>query len=66
MVTYPALPIDCDFERDFCTWESDQLAEFQWLRHMGSTPTENTGPQIDRNITINLLINYFKVLFFFL
>ena len=51
MVTYPSLPIDCNFEIWFCTWESDLTVELQWMRHTGATPSENTGPQIDRKKT---------------
>merc|ERR1719239_1420401 len=37
----------CDFEQDNCGWSHDTSADFQWLRHKGSTPTAKTGPQAD-------------------
>ena len=53
MITYPPLPVDCNFESGFCTWQSDLTAEFQWLRQTGANLTQS--PQIDR---INFFFKY--------
>ncbi|MCC7159814.1 MAG: hypothetical protein IT281_09770 [Ignavibacteria bacterium] len=35
---------DCDFEKDFCSWETNGLADFNWVRATSCTPTTGTGP----------------------
>ncbi|CAI9730647.1 ALK tyrosine kinase receptor-like [Octopus vulgaris] len=38
----------CSFEEDFCCWRNSQSnKELKWVRHLGSTPTEKTGPFSD-------------------
>ncbi|KAL7850999.1 hypothetical protein AOLI_G00213550 [Acnodon oligacanthus] len=39
--------IDCDFEKDLCTWNQLLTDVFDWTRHSGSTPTPLTGPSFD-------------------
>ncbi|XP_051727318.1 MAM and LDL-receptor class A domain-containing protein 1-like isoform X3 [Ctenopharyngodon idella] len=39
--------INCDFERDICTWSQLATDVFDWTRHRGSTPTSMTGPSSD-------------------
>ena len=39
--------IDCDFEQDFCSWETKGLANFEWSRTSMKTPSSNTGPPGD-------------------
>ncbi|XP_042574853.1 MAM and LDL-receptor class A domain-containing protein 1-like isoform X2 [Cyprinus carpio] len=39
--------IDCDFEKDICTWTQLATDVFDWTRHRGSTPTSMTGPSSD-------------------
>jgi len=39
--------LDCDFETDFCSWETAGLANFNWTRQKGSTTSSNTGPPGD-------------------
>ncbi|CAF0808194.1 unnamed protein product, partial [Brachionus calyciflorus] len=52
--TYPPLPINCDFEKDFCSWKNDSNSDFTWLRSKGETLTSLTGPLADHTLqTLN-------------
>lgn len=37
----------CNFEKDWCGWNSVEGKVLQWTRHNGSTPTNRTGPDFD-------------------
>jgi hypothetical protein len=39
--------LDCDFEIDFCSWETNGLADFNWTRRQAKTDTLATGPPGD-------------------
>ncbi|UJR31098.1 hypothetical protein I4U23_018606, partial [Adineta vaga] len=39
--------LDCDFETDFCSWETKGLADFEWTRISSQTPSVATGPPGD-------------------
>ena len=39
--------IDCDFEEDFCEYTQAQDDDFDWTRHRGNTPSDDTGPSVD-------------------
>ncbi|CAF0822642.1 unnamed protein product [Didymodactylos carnosus] len=39
--------VSCSFELDFCQWNHDLTADLNWVRHNGSTPSADTGPQSD-------------------
>ena len=39
--------LDCDFETDFCSWETKGLGDFEWTRTTSSTLSDNTGPPGD-------------------
>ena len=39
--------LTCDFEIDFCTWETADLANFNWTRQSARTTTLGTGPPGD-------------------
>ncbi|CAF4840990.1 unnamed protein product, partial [Rotaria sp. Silwood1] len=39
--------LDCDFETDFCSWETIGLADFHWTRTSSKTPSIDTGPSGD-------------------
>lgn len=39
--------LDCDFETDFCAWETKGLADFEWTRSSAQTPSISTGPPGD-------------------
>lgn len=39
--------LDCDFETDFCSWQTDGLADFSWTRQSSQTSSLNTGPPGD-------------------
>lgn len=39
--------LDCDFESDLCSWQTDGLADFSWTRQSSQTTTINTGPPGD-------------------
>ncbi|XP_036411853.1 zonadhesin [Colossoma macropomum] len=45
--SHPVCRIDCDFEKDLCTWNQLLTDVFDWTRHSGSTPTPMTGPSFD-------------------
>ena len=36
--------LDCDFETDFCSWETNGLADFEWTRTSSKTTSLRTGP----------------------
>jgi hypothetical protein len=36
--------LDCDFETDFCSWETKGFADFEWTRTSSKTPSLDTGP----------------------
>lgn len=38
---------DCDFENDFCLWETNGLGNFNWTRTNSKTLSDNTGPPGD-------------------
>jgi len=38
---------ECDFESDFCSWETDGLADFSWTRISAQTSSLATGPPGD-------------------
>ena len=40
--------VTCDFEEEhICGYESDQKADFNWVRNTGATGSFNTGPSVD-------------------
>ncbi|CAF4238563.1 unnamed protein product, partial [Rotaria sordida] len=39
--------IGCDFEKDFCSWETNGLADFNWIRTSSQTSSIDTGPSGD-------------------
>ncbi|CAF4185562.1 unnamed protein product, partial [Rotaria sp. Silwood2] len=39
--------IDCDFENDFCLWQTNGLGNFNWTRTSSKTPSIDTGPPGD-------------------
>ena len=39
--------LDCDFEIDFCSWETNGLADFNWTRGSAQTTSTQTGPPGD-------------------
>jgi len=39
--------LDCDFEIDLCSWQTDGLADFSWTRRSSQTETIGTGPPGD-------------------
>ncbi|XP_077077945.1 MAM and LDL-receptor class A domain-containing protein 1 [Siphateles boraxobius] len=39
--------MNCDFEKDTCSWTQMVTDVFDWTRHTGSTPTSMTGPSSD-------------------
>ncbi|CAF0847412.1 unnamed protein product, partial [Rotaria sordida] len=39
--------LDCDFEMDLCSWETNGLADFNWTRTSSTTPSIDTGPSGD-------------------
>ncbi|XP_052404818.1 MAM and LDL-receptor class A domain-containing protein 1 isoform X21 [Carassius gibelio] len=45
--TSASCSIDCDFEKDICTWTQLATDVFDWTRNGGSTPTSMTGPSSD-------------------
>lgn len=40
-------PNDCEFETNFCKFSQDPVAEIQWKRKSGKTPSSGTGPNGD-------------------
>ncbi|XP_034146822.1 MAM and LDL-receptor class A domain-containing protein 2 isoform X3 [Esox lucius] len=44
---HPICNLDCDFERDLCSFDQLLTDVFDWTRHSGSTPTAMTGPSAD-------------------
>lgn len=53
-MTYPRLPLNCDFEKDFCSWTNDTETDFTWLRGKSGTLTSLTGPLTDHTLqTLN-------------
>lgn len=42
-------PADCNFDKDYCLWESAKFADMRWLRNQGQTPSWNTGPSADKS-----------------
>lgn len=44
-------PGSCDFESDLCTWQNSETGvDVEWVRNTGSTPTEDTGPDVDHTL----------------
>lgn len=44
-------PGSCDFEKDMCTWQNAESGvDIEWIRNSGPTPTNGTGPSIDRTL----------------
>ncbi|XP_052217650.1 uncharacterized protein LOC127835323 isoform X2 [Dreissena polymorpha] len=39
--------LNCTFDADFCQWSQVKNDYFDWTRHTGSTPTDETGPTTD-------------------
>ncbi|KAH3810082.1 hypothetical protein DPMN_138468 [Dreissena polymorpha] len=39
--------LNCTFDADFCQWTQAKNDDFDWTRHTGSTPTDETGPTTD-------------------
>ncbi|XP_067219544.1 MAM and LDL-receptor class A domain-containing protein 1 isoform X1 [Chanodichthys erythropterus] len=44
---HPNCKMNCDFEKDICSWTQMVTDVFDWTRHTGSTPTSMTGPSSD-------------------
>ncbi|XP_019646171.1 PREDICTED: MAM and LDL-receptor class A domain-containing protein 1-like [Branchiostoma belcheri] len=40
-------PFNCDFELGLCGWRQAHDDNFDWSRHSGSTPSDDTGPSAD-------------------
>ncbi|XP_035221345.1 MAM and LDL-receptor class A domain-containing protein 2-like [Stegodyphus dumicola] len=48
-------PGSCDFETDLCTWQNaNSDVDLEWVRNTGSTPTANTGPDVDHTLGTEL------------
>lgn len=62
--TYPNLPINCNFDANFCSWENDPDADFKWERNKGATFSSLTGPLTDHTSgTVNGYYVYIEVIF---
>ncbi|XP_057712928.1 MAM and LDL-receptor class A domain-containing protein 1 isoform X2 [Corythoichthys intestinalis] len=40
-------PINCDFEKNLCTWQQLIQDTFDWTRYSGATPSVGSGPDND-------------------
>lgn len=43
-------PLDCDFEKDLCSWTQGRGDDFDLVRYQGNTLTAMTGPSSDHTI----------------
>lgn len=43
-------PLDCDFEKDLCSWTQGMGDDFDLARYQGNTLTAMTGPSSDHTI----------------
>ena len=53
--SFPGIPNPCDFESsemgDLCYFYQEDLGDdFDWTRHSGETPTDDTGPPTDHTL----------------
>ncbi|XP_019646180.1 PREDICTED: enteropeptidase-like, partial [Branchiostoma belcheri] len=44
---YTSSVFNCDFELGLCGWRQAHDDNFDWIRHSGSTPSDDTGPSAD-------------------
>ena len=49
--------INCNFERDLCTWTQDKTDKFDWTRKLGSTASSGTGPSADHTTGTGKLVS---------
>ena len=57
--------VGCNFDKSTCGFVQDNSDNFNWTRHMGSTPSSNTGPSADHTTGngINIFLNFVPLLF---
>ncbi|XP_052069290.1 MAM and LDL-receptor class A domain-containing protein 1-like [Mytilus californianus] len=44
------LQIDCNFEADICKWSKNNSNIYEWIVLSGSTPSNDTGPEVDHTL----------------
>lgn len=56
-------PLDCDFEKDLCSWTQGRGDDFDLARYQGNTLTAMTGPSSDHTIGGSKKTNHQKCRF---